>query len=655
MANPRFVVEENNQPVTASRGDEHGSGAGIAILLVFVGLIFIVGPFFVQQIPALSKMIISGVGVIVLIVGGILLTITSMFIKATMNQAFVRTGINGPKVVIDGGAIVVPAIHRIAWVSLETIRLQIERTGEKSFITGDSLHVDVVAQFFIRVNRTDESIKNAATSLGGRSGQDEAIMNLVGDKLVSGLRTVAGRSDLDHLHKQVDEYSADVKKIVEEDLAHNGLFLESVTVTYLNQTPLENLHPESNVFDALGAQKIAEVTNKSRVAISQAKAVADQQVKAQEVDRDQKVFELNVTQKNAQAESERKAAEYAAEQMRLAKTAQVVAEQALAVAEVDKEKAVEVATAQQQQAVQAAQIEKEKSIEISQRRKQSEIANAETQRTAAETARIQAETEREKANQAMLTVQRESEAERQKRIAVIQKQAAAEQTKIERNMQADVNAYATIKSAEAEKNAADNQATAKLTLAEAEKQAKSLQAEGDQSIAMIPVNVASEQVKVDQAKVEVLKLELETKSANQRLSFELEVQKAKIAAERDVRIAMATAMGNALSASEFKIYGDPMTAARMLSMFTSGQEYAQIIDGFVQQAPPQVTELAIASITKFSEAAAATVKKLLGQDVPASVIAQAVQTQLKEAATTVTNSVTNSGAAAAGGNSQGKR
>jgi flotillin len=630
MANQRILQEEENQPFTASRGEERNSGGGMAVVLVCLGLLFTVGPFFVQQIPSFSRMIISAFGIAVLVAGGILLTITSMYVKATMNQAFVRTGGGGPKVVIDGGAIVVPAIHRIAWVSLETIRLQIEKTGDKSFITGDSLHVDVVAQFFIRVNRTPEAIKDAATSLGGRSGQDESIMRLVGDKLVSGLRTVAGRSNLDHLHKQVDEYSAEVKKIVEEDLAHNGLFLESVTVTYLNQTPLENLNPESNVFDALGAQKIAEVTNKSRVAISQARATADQQVKAQEVERDQKVFELDVTQKNARAESERKAAEYAAEQTRLSKVAQVTADQVVAVAEVDQKKAVEVAAAQQQQAVQAAQIEKDKAIEIAQRKKQAEIANAETQRTAAETARIQAETEREKANQAMLTVQKESEAERQKRIAVIQKQAAAEQTKIERNMQADVDAYATIKDAEAEKRAAEDQATAKLKRADADQQAKALQAEGDQALAMIPVNVAAEQVKVDQSKVEVLKLELETKSANQRLSFELEVQKAKIAAERDVRIAMATAMGQALSASDFKIYGDPLTAAKMLAMFTSGQEYAQVIDGFVQNAPPAVTDLAMASIGTFSEAAAALVKKLFGQDLSPSVIAQAVQTHMQE-------------------------
>src|ERR1700746_3070233 len=126
MTMQRVTPEEESQPVTVSRIDDHSSGGGMAGLLIFLGLAAIVGPFFIQQIPAFSKMIISGAGLAVLIAGGILLTITSMYVKATMNQAFVKTGGGGPKVIIDGGAIVIPAIHRIAWVSLETIRLQIE-------------------------------------------------------------------------------------------------------------------------------------------------------------------------------------------------------------------------------------------------------------------------------------------------------------------------------------------------------------------------------------------------------------------------------------------------------------------------------------------------------------------------------------------------
>jgi hypothetical protein len=106
MANQRILQEEENQPVTASRGEERSSGGGMAVVLVCLGLLFTVGPFFVQQIPSFSRMIISAFGIAVLVAGGILLTITSMYVKATMNQAFVRTGGGGPKVVIDGGAIV---------------------------------------------------------------------------------------------------------------------------------------------------------------------------------------------------------------------------------------------------------------------------------------------------------------------------------------------------------------------------------------------------------------------------------------------------------------------------------------------------------------------------------------------------------------------
>jgi drug/metabolite transporter (DMT)-like permease len=114
MPSQRLLQEEESQPITASRGEERSSGGGMAVMLVALGLLLTVGPFFVQQIPSFSKMIISAFGIALLVGGGILLTITSMYVKATMNQAFVRTGGGGPKVVIDGGAIVVPAIHRIA-------------------------------------------------------------------------------------------------------------------------------------------------------------------------------------------------------------------------------------------------------------------------------------------------------------------------------------------------------------------------------------------------------------------------------------------------------------------------------------------------------------------------------------------------------------
>jgi uncharacterized membrane protein YqiK len=648
-----------------SRGSS--SGAGTAVLLVFVGLVFIIGPFLAGtriQIPMLSQIIISGFGVALLAGGGMMFTITQLYEKATMNEAFVRTGVGGPKVVVDGAAIVIPAIHRVTRVSLETIRLEIARLGEQSFITGDSLHVDVKAQFYIRVNRTEDAIKAAATSLGDKSGVDEMIMNLVGDKLISGLRTVAGRKELDYLHAHVDEYSEEVKKIVEMDLEHNGLFLESVTVTYLNQTPLSNLKPTENIFDALGAKKIAEVTNQAQVEIATIEAKArrekteqevarDQYVAQQEVIRAQATAEANLKTKTVQAENERKAAEFRAEQDRMAKIAQVNSERAVELANVEKQKAVEIAAAEQQKAVQAAQIAKDqavqtatvekqeavetanvtkqRAVEIAQRDQQIAVAQKETERAQAEAARIAAEIERARKAQEMLTVEKEAEAERQKRIDVIGKESTAQQLKIEENMMADVAAYKLTKEAQAAKEAADAKAAAARTEAQGKKDAAEWLAQGDKAQAMVSVSVAEEQVKVDKQRViDVTKPDLEAKSANERLSYDLQVELAKIAADKEVRVESAKSIGAGLAAANLTIYGDPGTFQRMVASFTNGQRSGEFMRGLMEKTPPEVKDLAFSTVDSVVRVVNALTQKYLGKEIPQDVVTAAVRAELDE-------------------------
>lgn len=658
--------DQSRQAVPAR--EEKGSGAGTAILLVIVGLLFVVGPFILGsyvKIPLLSQIIISAFGVAMLVAGGIMFTITQLYEKATMNEAFVRTGVGGPKVVQDGAAIVIPAIHRITRVSLETIRLEIERLTEKSFITGDSLHVDVRAQFYIRVNRDEESIKAAATSLGSKSGVDELIMGLVGDKLVSGLRTVAGRRDLDYLHAHVDEYSEEVKKIVEADIAHNGLFLESVTVTYLNQTPLSNLKPEENIFDAQGARKIAAVTNAQRVEISKIKTGADQEVKQQEVARDQELFRLSIQREtteaqtnlnidNAKAEAARKAAEFQAEQDRLSRVAQVTSAQAVEIAGVEKEQAVQVATAQQEKAVQSAQIskaqevetrmvakeqavqaagvERQKTIEVATREQQIAVADAERRRAEAEAARITAETERTRAEQNKLTVEKTAAAEREKNVAVIAKESTAQQTKIERNMEADVTAYTTVKQATASKEAAEANAEALRVTAQGQKDALTLEAEGDQAKAMVPVNVARQEVTVDQAKVDVQRTRLENQEKFGQAGIELQVRLAQIEKERAMGIAAVEALGRAIASADLKIIGDATMMQSIMASFYRGQNVGAVAEGFLKSAPKEVTEIAFETIDRVSGAVSNLAKTMFGKDVPADLIATMVKTELAKQA-----------------------
>ena len=51
----------------------------------------------------------------------------------------------GQKVVLDGGCLALPFLHKVSEVNMRTSKLDIERTGGKSIITKDRLRVDVAA------------------------------------------------------------------------------------------------------------------------------------------------------------------------------------------------------------------------------------------------------------------------------------------------------------------------------------------------------------------------------------------------------------------------------------------------------------------------------------------------------------------------------
>ena len=89
------------------------------------------------------------IGVALIVVLGIVFTI--LYKRATRDEAFVRTGLGGKKVVLDGGAMILPIFHSYASVNLKTLRLTVERKERESLITKDRLRVDIVAEFYVRV------------------------------------------------------------------------------------------------------------------------------------------------------------------------------------------------------------------------------------------------------------------------------------------------------------------------------------------------------------------------------------------------------------------------------------------------------------------------------------------------------------------------
>src|SRR5690606_17358624 len=123
-----------------------------------------VGPWFVPTLSTGTQIGLSGTGVGLLMIAAIAAVVTKLYHKASANMAFVRTGMGGARVVKDGGTIVLPVVHQVIPVSLQTMRLNVERRGPQALITRDNLRVDLSAEFYIKVQANADDILNAARS-----------------------------------------------------------------------------------------------------------------------------------------------------------------------------------------------------------------------------------------------------------------------------------------------------------------------------------------------------------------------------------------------------------------------------------------------------------------------------------------------------------
>jgi uncharacterized membrane protein YqiK len=580
-------------------------------LLFLIGAALSVGPVVLNQYGYLSwgaTTAVSVIGVLILIGVAVASIITRLYRKASANLSFVRTGMGGVKVIQDGGAIVVPVIHQVIPVSMETMRLNVERRGPHALITKDNLRVDLSAEFYIKVQANAEDILQAARSLGSRNVEPNAVSELVQEKLVSALRTVAATKDLVELHAKRDEFASAVQQIVTHELSSNGLSLETVTISSLDQTDTTQLQ-ERNVFDAQGLRKIAEITMKAKVERNEIeqdsqKAVVQKNVATRkqvlDMERDQAEFEAEQKSKvaNVRAAREREIAEFKLaqdeaisrrdiEKMKQIETAEVERTLAVEQAQVAKQVAL-VATMKEQE---TAEIAKKQAVEVAERAKEVAVAQKERERAAAQAQVLAAEAEREKAKQQVVTVTVTTEAEREAAKKLIAAQNEVKQKQIRDQTEADVLAYTAVKQAEAERQAAEMQYEARLRLAEADAASQAKRAEGERSIKMVDVNVEREKVNVEQARVEVERVSLSNKSEFEDAALKFELEKLRIEADKQVRIAAANALGTMLSKAQMQIFGDPTTMTRMSEQFMRAASLGTAADGLMRSLPPDAQSM----------------------------------------------------------------
>ena len=418
---------------------------------------------------------ILGLVVIAIVVVIVVWLMNWLYLRSSKERAFVRTGLGGQKVVMNGGAFVLPIVHEVVPVNMNTLRLEVSRGRDKALITKDRMRVDVVSEFYVRVQAATAAIASAAQTLGQRTLEPETLKELVEGKFVDALRTVAAEMTMEEMHEKRGEYVKRVKGVVAADLLQNGLELEAVSLTQLDQTGMEFFNP-SNAFDAEGLTRLTEQIERRKKIRNDIEQDTMIQVRNKNLETERQALDIDRELEYARLAQERElevqraaqrsdVARQRADREQEAERAQISAREAVDRARIAAERAVEEDRIAREREVQQLEIARRQAIELAEQQRaivvaEQSKAQSEAQ-AAADLARAKAVSEEEK----VFTVRETEMAERRKRIDLI----GAEQ-------EAERDALRVRIGAEAERAAAGDRGAAVRAEAEAHADAEKVRA-----------------------------------------------------------------------------------------------------------------------------------------------------------------------------------
>ena len=457
-----------------------------------------------------SLLFIAIVAVVLLISLG--LVMSRLYKKASKETSFVRTGLGGQKVILNGGTIVLPVVHDVIPVNMMTLRLLVNRQHHQALITKDRMRIDVIAEFYVRVKPNLEAIAAAAQTLGSRTMKPDILRDLLEGKFVDALRAVAAEMAMTELHEQRVDFVQKVQQVVSEDLSKNGLELETVSLTGLDQTSKEYFNPD-NAFDAEGLTKLTESIEERRKRRNEIEQETEVQIQQKNMETTQRRLKIEREKEYAKLEQERelevrKASQIAeinkerAEKAKESQQAEIIAKQEIEQAnlaselavqneqiridqevrgrEIEKERAIEEARIAKEKALEIQEIERKKQIELNQQMREIAIAEkSKEQSEAAATAAI-AKGKAVEQEERVITLKQTEIAERQKRIDLVEASKEAEKSAISVRVAAEAEKQAAQDIAEAKETLAKGRAHQITIEAEANSKSKILEAEANE-------------------------------------------------------------------------------------------------------------------------------------------------------------------------------
>jgi len=240
-------------------------------------------------------------GLIVLIVAvAVAVAFLNRFYRKTSRDvALIRTGFGGQKIVLTGGTLALPFLHKVDEINMRTMRIEVSRSGAKSLITEDRMRVDVELEFYLRVQPTVDGVATAAQAIGSKSLSPDGVRNLLEGRFIDAIQAIGATFTMDSLHDKRAEFVRMIRESVRENLAHSGLQLESVSLTRMDQAAFASLD-DNNAFNAVGLRKLAEIIATSKKKRAEIEADADVSVRQTQLEAIKQRLSLSRQEEEAQ-------------------------------------------------------------------------------------------------------------------------------------------------------------------------------------------------------------------------------------------------------------------------------------------------------------------------------------------------------------------
>ncbi|MCH2043627.1 MAG: flotillin family protein [Saprospiraceae bacterium] len=541
----------------------------------------------------------------VIIVGGLIL-VARAHRKVPQGKALVRTGVGGSKVAYDSGLFVIPIFHKVEEMDISLKTVEVHRTGKEGLVCKDNLRADIKVVFFVRVNKSPETIIEVAQTIGcARASENSTLNDLFDAKFSEALKTVGKQFDFVELYTARDRFKSGILETIGTDL--NGYELDDCAIDYLEQTPIQDLD-DNNILDSEGIKKIEELTSIQKQKTNSIRREREKVIKQQDVEATEAILQLELQQTEKEERQKRAIAVLRSEQGAEAGLVQTqqnlryelekkAAEEKIGIAEQNKQRQILVAqknkerteaveservetdrlleVEKKERAVGEAKIDKEKVLEAKKRDIQSIIKErkAEEKKTVEEDQRI-------------LDVQEIAQAEREKNVAIIHTKQEAESLAIKQMRQAeadklaaevkaqqvvieaDAKKAASQKEAEARKIAAEALAAEEATVGLAEADVMKAKAEADEIAGAVEAKILEQKALAEanalkakaeaervqgMAKVEVSTAQIEVKEKDGLVEAKVLEQKALAQAKGKAQIDLAEAKGIQAKAEAMKL------------------------------------------------------------------------------------------------------